>query len=98
VPHGSELKGRNLHLLGGTPQKQARYIVTLEGAGAHVLSLDGNVHDKLSTYNWLFTDSGKWQRPATQTTRTDKYAVMQQSAINIAHWVQQDFPSQLSLF
>lgn len=61
VPDGAELAGRRVHLLGGSPHAQRRWMLRLQGAGAKVVSFDGNSHEKVAQKAKLFLD-GKWQQ------------------------------------
>lgn len=62
MPALSELRGRRVHLLGGTPVKWFTngLITKLAGAGAKVISVDGNSHTRAaqSGVYWL---NGRWQ-------------------------------------
>jgi ribosomal protein S18 acetylase RimI-like enzyme len=49
-----DLKGRNVHLLGGTPFKQEKLIKELNWYGASVISVDGNAHSREAAFHNLF--------------------------------------------
>lgn len=59
VPPLDELKGRRIHLLGGSPVKQREWLTRLNSVG-RVISLDGNAHTGAAAKGvyWL---NGKWQ-------------------------------------
>lgn len=65
MPETSELRGRVVHLLGGSPIAQRRIITQYAGAGAIVASVDGNGHEKAAQYGQQF-DGAKFWRPRIQ--------------------------------
>lgn len=88
----SEYKGRRLHLLGGTPAGQIDLITKFGGAGATVISLDGNSHESAAKRGSHF-ESGKWRRKAGQAADYEQTIVYSGrrivSEINAAGRVQQ---------
>lgn len=59
LPDYRYLKGRAVHLLGGRPEKQARILREIVGAGAKVISVDGSYHAmKAGLGQWF--DGGGW--------------------------------------
>lgn len=61
LPPMEELRGRQIHLLGGNPQKQADFIRKANGIGAKVVSLDANYHVRKAGLG-QFWQYGKWQQ------------------------------------
>lgn len=59
LPPMEELRGRKIHLLGGSPQKQADFIRKANGVGAKVISLDANYHVRKAGLG-QFWQYGKW--------------------------------------
>lgn len=60
LPRVTDLKGRMVHLLGGTPHQQKEYIVKYAGVGARVLSTDGNKHIGVAQKGTTYHD-GMWR-------------------------------------
>ena len=58
-PDLDALSGRSIHLLGGSPEKQAQWIMRLNAIGATVISTDGNYHVRKAAHGQWF-DGGKW--------------------------------------
>lgn len=56
VPPLSELKGRRIHLLGGSPVKQREWMTRLNSMG-RVISLDGNAHTGAAARGVYWQDS-----------------------------------------
>lgn len=50
-----EFAGRRVHLLGGSPHRQMAYWRTFQGFGAEVVSADGNMAQKMSQRNKVWT-------------------------------------------
>lgn len=61
MPNFVDLKGRLIHLLGGSPKLQKDTLVKLQAIGARVLSVDGNSHFGAARFASLYSD-GKWRR------------------------------------
>lgn len=61
MPDFDELRGRRVHLLGGSPQLQKQTIVQLQGKGVRVLSVDGNAQFGASARGSVYID-GRWLR------------------------------------
>jgi hypothetical protein len=59
LPENSELRDRQIHLLGGSVRKQADLIRKLTGAGAVVVSVDGS-HHALKAGHGQWFDGGRW--------------------------------------
>lgn len=78
VPPLSELTGRRIHLLGGSPVKQREWLTRLNAVG-RVISLDGNAHTGAAAKGvyWL---NGKWQ---TDKEAFNLYALAVLSGRNI---------------
>jgi hypothetical protein len=60
VPPMHELKGRRVHMLGGSPVQQRKWQIRLQGAGAIVVSADGNAHEKKAQRAGWWTGE-RWQ-------------------------------------
>lgn len=69
LPDPTTLKGRLIHLLGGTPDKQKEYIVKYTGHGGRVISVDGNKHIGVAQVGTTWSD-GSW-RKAKRGERVD---------------------------
>lgn len=54
LPNKSELEGRKLHLLGGSPHKQLEIIKHYDNA--RVISVDGNMHTRSAWYGSYYDD------------------------------------------
>ena len=78
LPALSKLRGKLVHLLGGSPVKQRELIVKLRGHGAIVISADGNGHTKTTNMMWC---DGKWNSTKNHVPFFD---MVQSSARNIA--------------
>lgn len=83
VPPLHELKGRRVHLLGGSPVQQRKWQLALQGAGAIVASADGNSHEgKAQRAGWW--DGTQWQViGARQMTPELYYEMVIESGRNI---------------
>jgi hypothetical protein len=79
----SELAGRDVHLLGGGPTKQADLIRKLRGVGAHMHSVDLNGLTRNAEMGMIF-DNGRWILAAP---RTDLYEKIAHSAQNIVRYL-----------
>lgn len=77
IPNFKELKGKKIHLLGGSPVKQRDYFLKLN-AIASVISVDGNSHTSGDGRLWL---NGRWQ---FLKNKTPYYDLVSTSAKNIA--------------
>lgn len=60
-----EYKGRQVHLLGGTPADQIDILTKINGAGGKVISLDGSSHESAAKKGSHF-EGGQWRRKAGQ--------------------------------
>jgi len=100
IPPIDELRGRHVHLLGGSPARQRNYLRDLRAAGVHVLSMDGNAHTRNAQKGvvWLTENGGYWRR--ARTVAVDYYDTIQASAYNIVATMEQvaSGPVQLELF
>lgn len=52
IPPLHQLKGRSVHLLGGSPKKQREYMLKIAGVGGRVISADGNSHAAKKSSVW----------------------------------------------
>lgn len=60
LPNESELINRRIHLLGGSPQKQLKYIQ--QHPNLHIMSMDGNAFVKAAFYRTIYLGhSNKWK-------------------------------------
>ncbi|NBW12402.1 MAG: GNAT family N-acetyltransferase [Caulobacteraceae bacterium] len=66
LPNPDELRGRTVHLLGGSCIKQRKLITEYCGYGVKVLSVDGNNHQKDALYGRIFSES-KIQKSTTSS-------------------------------
>lgn len=75
LPDLRDLRGRRVHLLGGSPRLQKTLIVRIGGHGGHVLSVDGNSHQVGASRGSVWSPDG-WRRNAykrlDQDTRLDR--------------------------
>lgn len=92
IPPMQQLKGKKVHLLGGSPVKQREYLLKINGAGAYVVSADGNSHTSADGRLWKH---GRWQFPRNGTPY---YALVKDSAVNIASMFQAIRETQLGMF
>lgn len=92
LPPLSQLKNKQVHLLGGTPDKQRNYLLKIHGVGARVISADGNSHATADGRIW---QSGRWMK---NNSRTGYYENVRLSMGNIASMFQAIEEYQLSLF
>jgi GNAT superfamily N-acetyltransferase len=82
LPRFSDLKGRMVHLLGGTPQKQKDIMVKIAGHGGKVISTDGNSHQQASKFGAFYSD-GKWRFDPRKMQKLDIYDLCTKSGTNI---------------
>lgn len=61
LPQLTELRGRNVHLLGGSVHKQADLICKITGAGGRVVSVDGSHHAMAAGHGRWF-DGAYWHQ------------------------------------
>ncbi len=61
LPKPSELAGRRVHLLGGTPQRQKELLLKYAGHGARVISFDGNSFVGAASKGTVYAD-GRWRK------------------------------------
>lgn len=72
VPPLHELRGRRVHLLGGSPVQQRKWQLVLQGAGAIVVSADGNSHEgKAQKAGWW--NGERWQVVGARDLREGEY-------------------------
>jgi len=84
LPNMDELRGRRVHLLGGTPRSVRDLIPKLRGAGVRVLSYDFNAHERAAQTGNVWKDGQRWRPPdRSALSRDDYYALLEQSAANI---------------
>jgi GNAT superfamily N-acetyltransferase len=92
IPPLHQLRGKRVHLLGGSPVKQREYALKIAGQGGIVVSMDGNSHTSHDGRVW---DTGRWMHPRNGTPYYDLVA---RSAKNIATEMQRILEhKQLSL-
>lgn len=92
MPPLEQLKNKRLHLLGGSPVAQRDCLLKVVGAGAIVISADGNSHTANTGGVW---QNGKWNFPKNGTPYHD---LIQVSAVNISKMFQSIEEWQPSLF
>lgn len=114
VPPLHELAGRKLHLLGGSPpswlgskskgrrgHSSSGYVTRFIGAGARVISVDGNSHEA-AAQSGTYWQSGLWKRPfnGTHWVYGNRFNTLVQSGKNIAEELQglSHVEGQLALF
>lgn len=85
-PEIKEVKGRRIHLLGGSPNRQLATL-TRYGAVGHVLSVDTNSSSRAAGYGaeWI---NGKWRRNRKYKDTVDYYPMATRSASNIRRALQ----------
>lgn len=71
LPAISELRGRKVHLLGGSPRSQIDLIRYYRGHAVEVVSLDCNMHQKSAQLGTYFTGR-KWFNAGAGVTPTDE--------------------------
>lgn len=84
LPPLEKLKGRKVHLLGGSPQKQAEIIKTIHFFEGLVISQDSNSHMDARRVSSVFA-SGTWKSLGYEKYTIDERAVF--SGGNIRHWL-----------
>ncbi len=72
IPEYTEIAGRQIHLLGGSPHAQKEYAVKLQGGGATIISFDGNSHQRAAAVGRVFS-SGIWQPVGEAKISPDEY-------------------------
>lgn len=70
LPGIAELKGRRVHLLGGSPQAQIELIKYYSRMGIQVVSVDCNMHQKAAQLGTYFSGS-KWKNMGAGKVSTD---------------------------
>ena len=83
IPPLETLKGRRIHLLGGSPLNQAVLGQRLKGIGATVESLDANYHIRKAWFGQFF-ERGTWKQARNETT---VYQLAVMSGINIKQYI-----------
>jgi ribosomal protein S18 acetylase RimI-like enzyme len=78
IPPLHQLRGKKIHLLGGSPVKQREYALKIAGHGGVIVSMDGNSHTSADGRVW---DTGRWQFPRD---KTPYHRLVSDSARNIA--------------
>lgn len=77
------LRGRCVHLLGGSPRDQFALMREVEGYGGTVISLDGSSHQSAANFSSVW-DNGRWNRPRDGSRpHGDVYQTMTISGRNI---------------
>lgn len=99
VPPLHELKGRRVHLLGGSPVQQRKWQIALQGAGAIVVSVDGNAHVGVAK-SAAFWDGTRWMKKGGARIDTAGYEqLVIESGRNIVRMINQNAKlAQLSMF
>ena len=83
----SMLRGRQIHLLGGTPSKQAALIDRVKLYGGRVISVDGNSFQKAATKSTVWM-GGRWRRSSDNTWLCGDYeTTLKKSAENIQQYI-----------
>src|SRR5690606_2799107 len=96
LPSPDELRGRRVHLLGGSPQAQMRMAREYAGQGIVVSSEDGNMPAKVARFGDVWA-AGKW-REVHIPDGDHMEPVFEMSTANImAAWRERQ-PAQLPLF
>lgn len=86
VPVFSELTGRRVHLLGGSPHKQIKTIIEFVGAGIQIVSTDGNAHTNAAKHGEWW-DGVRWQNVGVGKV-VPYYEICAQSGGNIRRTLQ----------
>jgi GNAT superfamily N-acetyltransferase len=106
LPDFAALSRRRIHLLGGSPvswfgkvsksrgKSETGIIAALQGAGAKIVSADGNAHTKTAQQGGYWLD-GKWQ---FDSQAFDYYDLCALSGRNIVKQLQQQNQKQFSMF
>lgn len=81
-PAPDELKGRELHLLGGHPDQQA-YMIKTKYAGSKVASVDGNILGMKAAFGQVWARMGGWKRSPGMATQD----IAIQSALNVIDYL-----------
>jgi hypothetical protein len=85
LPDTRELKGREVHLLGGKPEKQADILRKVSGAGGKVISVDGSYHAmKAGHGQWM--DGGKWVQLRRHQDSSEELAIA--SGLNLVRYLE----------
>lgn len=85
----ADLKGRRVHLLGGSPQYQVAEVDRVKLYGGRVISMDGNSFQRAATGSTAWVD-GRWYRQASGEWEFGTYAnTLIVSASNIVQYVNQ---------
>lgn len=82
LPDPKELENRKIHLLGGSPQKQVKYI--RDHPNLNILSVDGNAIAKNARWGVHYGERNKWEK-AENTVWKERgyYGTVEESAKNI---------------
>ena len=89
ISHASELKNRDIHLLGGSPNQQKELWQYYKVMNAHVISVDINCHNKVSNYG-NYWNGYKWIYDGNHII--DKYEAFRRSCKGImSMWRRQGF-------
>lgn len=91
LPDFRRLAERDVHLLGGRPEKQAEAIRQLRGHGANVLSVDGSYHAMKAGYGQWF-DGGRWNQ--VRRNRDSDAQLCAASARAVATYLRQAYESR----
>jgi GNAT superfamily N-acetyltransferase len=98
LPDVEELRGRRVHLLGGSPRLVRDLLPKLRAVGARVLSYDYNAHDRAAQSGVIWRD-GQWWRPPVVRPRSKQayYDLIQASAANIRRDMNAISPTSVQL-
>ena len=96
LPSPDELRGRRVHLLGGSPQTQMRMAREYAGQGIVVSSVDGNMPAKVARFGDVWA-AGKW-REVYIPGGDHMEPVFEMSTANIMSAWRERQPAQLPLF
>ncbi|HRF95456.1 MAG TPA: hypothetical protein PLZ51_09685, partial [Aggregatilineales bacterium] len=84
------IRGRYVHLLGGSPKAQREFYRDYTAHGIHVISADGNGFQRNCSFGMYFED-GKWKRPTYgKFAFGDMYGGMKHSLKNIVSYLHGD--------
>lgn len=86
----AKIRGRYVHLLGGTPQSQRAFYDDYTARGVCVISMDGNGFQKNASFGAYF-ESGRWTRPQnTRFVHGDMHSTMIYSLNQIVDYLHSD--------
>ena len=83
LPPLDDIRDRDVHLLGGNPQRQLNFALTAKSVNATVKSLDGNYHVRKAGLGQYF-DNGSWMQIRDRHVSSEQLAII--SGQNIKRW------------